>query len=355
MKKLLIAAMAAGAMLAFGVAARADDKLKACWVYVGPIGDFGYSYQHDQGRLQVEKELGDKVQTSYLENVAEGPDADRAFERLAREKCQIIFGTSFGFMDSMVKVAAKFPKIKFEHATGYKKADNLAIYNARFYEGRYILGQIAAKMSKSGTAGYIVSFPIPEVVMGINSFMLGAQSVNPDFKIKIVWVNSWFDPGKEADAAKALFDQGADIIVQHTDSTAALQVAEERGLHGFGQSSDMIKFAPKAQLTALTDDWGPYYVSRVKAMLDGTWTSTDTWAGIKDGAVKMAPYTNMPDDVKAMAEATEKKIAGGWNPFTGPVAKQDGSPWLKDGQVAEDGELLGMNFYVKGVDDKLPQ
>jgi basic membrane protein A and related proteins len=355
MKKLLIAAMAAGAMLALGVAARADDKLKACWVYVGPVGDFGYSYQHDQGRLQVEKELGDKVQTSYLENVAEGPDADRAFERLAREKCQIIFGTSFGFMDSMVKVAAKFPKIKFEHATGYKKADNLAIYNARFYEGRYILGQIAAKMSKSGTAGYIVSFPIPEVVMGINSFMLGAQSVNPDFKIKIVWVNSWFDPGKEADAAKALFDQGADIIVQHTDSTAALQVAEERGLHGFGQSSDMIKFAPKAQLTALTDDWGPYYVSRVKAMLDGTWTSTDTWAGIKDGAVKMAPYTNMPDDVKAMAEATEKKIAGGWNPFTGPVAKQDGSPWLKDGQVAEDGELLGMNFYVKGVDDKLPQ
>jgi basic membrane protein A len=355
MKKLLIAAMAVGAMLAFGVAARADDKLKACWVYVGPIGDFGYSYQHDQGRLQVEKELGDKVQTAYLENVAEGPDADRAFERLAREKCQIIFGTSFGFMDSMVKTAAKFPKIKFEHATGYKKADNLAIYNARFYEGRYILGQIAAKMSKSGTAGYIVSFPIPEVVMGINSFMLGAQSVNPDFKIKIVWVNSWFDPGKEADAAKALFDQGADIIVQHTDSTAALQVAQERGLHGFGQSSDMIKFAPKAQLTALMDNWGPYYVSRVKAMLDGTWTSTDTWAGIKDGAVQMAPYTNMPDDVKAMAEATEKKIAGGWNPFTGPVAKQDGSPWLKDGQVAEDGELLGMNFYVKGVDDKLPQ
>jgi basic membrane protein A and related proteins len=355
MKRLLIAAMTAGAVLAFGVAAHAQDKLKACWVYVGPIGDFGYSYQHDQGRLQVEKELGDKVETAYLENVAEGPDADRAFERLAREGCKLIFGTSFGFMDSEVKVAAKFPKIKFEHATGYKKADNLAIYNARFYEGRYILGQIAAKMSKSGTAGYIVSFPIPEVVMGINSFMLGAQSVNPDFKIKIVWVNSWFDPGKEADAAKALFDQGADIIVQHTDSTAALQVAEERGLKGFGQSSDMIKFAPKAQLTAIVDDWGPYYVSRAKAALDGTWTSTDTWAGIKDGAVHMAAYTNMPDDVKAMAEETEKKIAGGWNPFTGPVAKQDGSEWLKEGQVATDGELLGMNFYVKGVDDKLPQ
>jgi basic membrane protein A and related proteins len=355
MKKLLIAAVAAGTMLAFGISARAEDKLKACWVYVGPIGDFGYSYQHDQGRLEVEKELGDKVQTAYLENVAEGPDADRAFERLAREKCQIIFGTSFGFMDSMVKVAAKFPKIKFEHATGYKTAENLGIYNARFYEGRYVMGQIAAKVSKSGTAGYIVSFPIPEVVMGINSFMLGAQSVNPNFKIKIVWVNSWFDPGKEADAAKALFDQGADIIVQHTDSTAALQVAEERGLHGFGQSSDMLKFAPKAQLTANTDNWGPYYVERVKAVLDGTWKQDNVWLGIKDGAVKLSPFTNMPDDVKAMAEATEKKISDGWNPFTGPVSKQDGSPWLKDGQVAEDGELLGMNFYVKGVDDKLPQ
>ncbi|TIT39503.1 MAG: BMP family ABC transporter substrate-binding protein, partial [Mesorhizobium sp.] len=269
--------------------------------------------------------------------------------------CKIIFGTSFGFMDPEVKVAKKFPDVKFEHATGYKTSDNLGIYNARFYEGRYILGQIAAKQSKSGVAGYIVSFPIPEVVMGINSFMLGAQSVNPDFKAKIVWVNSWFDPGKEADAAKALFDQGADIIVQHTDSTAALQVAEERGLQGFGQSSDMIKFAPKAQLTSIVDDWGPYYISRVKAVLDGTWKPGNVWLGIKDGAVKMAAYTNMPDDVKAMAQATEKKIVEGWNPFTGPIAKQDGTPWLKDGEVADDATLLGMNFYVKGVDDKLPQ
>ncbi len=348
-------ALAAAMAAALTASAQAQDKLKACWVYVGPIGDFGYSYQHDQGRLQVEKALGDKIETAYLENVAEGPDADRAFERLARQGCKLVFGTSFGFMDSMVKAAAKFPKVKFEHATGYKKSDNLAIYNARFYEGRYILGQIAAKMSKSGTAGYIVSFPIPEVVMGINSFMLGAQSINPDFKAKIVWVNSWFDPGKEADAAKALFDQGADIVVQHTDSTAALQVAEERGLHGFGQSSDMIKFAPKAQLTSIVDDWGPYYIERVKAAIDGTWKSADTWAGIKDGAVLMAPYTNMPDDVKKMAEETQKKIAGGWNPFTGPVSKQDGSEWLKDGQVADDKTLLGMNFYVKGVDDKLPQ
>ncbi|CDX16463.1 Purine-binding protein BAB2_0673 [Mesorhizobium sp. ORS 3324] len=355
MKKLLIALMTTTAALSLAATAEAADKLKACWVYTGPIGDFGYSYQHDQGRLEVEKALGDKVETAYLENVSEGPDADRAFERLAREKCKIIFGTSFGFMDAEVKVAKKFPKVMFEHATGYKTGKNLGIYNARFYEGRYVLGQIAAKESKKGLAGYIVSFPIPEVVMGINSFMLGAQSVNPNFKVKIVWVNSWFDPGKEADAAKALFDQGADIIVQHTDSTAALQVAEERKLHGFGQSSDMIKFAPNAQLTALTDEWGPYYISRVKAALDGSWKPDNVWLGIKDGAVKLAPYTNMPDDVKAMAEATEKKIAGGWNPFTGPVSKQDGSPWLKDGEAADDGTLLGMNFYVKGIDDKLPQ
>jgi simple sugar transport system substrate-binding protein len=354
MKKLLIALFSTAAALSLTVGAEAQEKLKACWVYVGPIGDFGYSYQHDQGRLEVEKEFGDKVETAYLENVSEGPDAERAFERLARQDCKIIFGTSFGFMDPMVKVAAKFPDVKFEHATGYKTADNLGIYNARFYEGRYVMGQIAAKMSKKGLAGYIVSFPIPEVVMGINSFMLGAQSVNPDFKVKIVWVNSWFDPGKEADAAKALFDQGADIITQHTDSTAPLQVAEERGLLGFGQSSDMIKFAPKAQLTANTDNWGPYYVERIKAMLDGTWKSDSVWLGIKDGAVDLSPYTNMPDDVKAMAEATEKKIADGWNPFTGPVFKQDGSEWLKDGQVSDDGTLLGMNFYVKGIDDKLP-
>ncbi|CAN7524019.1 BMP family ABC transporter substrate-binding protein [Mesorhizobium caraganae] len=355
MKKLLIALMTTTAAMSLAASAQAADKLKACWVYTGPIGDFGYSYQHDQGRLEVEKALGDKVETAYLENVSEGPDADRAFERLAREGCKIIFGTSFGFMDPEVKVAKKFPKVMFEHATGYKTGDNLGIYNARFYEGRYVLGQIAAKESKAGVAGYIVSFPIPEVVMGINSFMLGAQSINPNFKAKIVWVNSWFDPGKEADAAKALFDQGADIIVQHTDSTAALQVAEERKLHGFGQSSDMIKFAPNAQLTSLTDEWGPYYISRVQAALDGTWKPDNVWLGIKDGAVKLAPFTNMPDDVKAMAEATTKKISEGWNPFTGPVAKQDGTPWLKDGEVADDGTLLGMNFYVKGVDDKLPQ
>lgn len=354
MKRLLFALSAASAMVLVAASAQAQDKYKACFVYVGSHTDGGYSEGHDHGRQFLEKELGDKVETTFLENIKEGPDSERAFERLAREGCKIIFGTSFGFMDAELKVAKRFPDVKFEHATGFKTADNMATYNARFYEGRYIQGQIAARMSKVGLAGYIVSFPIPEVIMGINSFMLGAQSINPNFKVKIVWVRSWFDPGKEADAAKALFDQGADIVAQHTDSPAPLQIAEERGLHGFGQASDMIKFAPKAQLTAIVDNWGPYYVERVKAAMDGTWKSQQSWEGLKQKILVMAPYTNMPDDVKKMAEETEAKIVGGWNPFTGPVAKQDGSPWLKAGEVSDDGTLLGMNFYVKGIDDPIP-
>ena len=357
MKKIMLLAGTALALAAVAAPASAqEDKTKACFVYVGPIGDFGYSYQHDQGRLAVEKEFGDKVETAYLENVSEGPDAERAIERLARDNCDIIFTTSFGFMDPTIKVAKKYPDVKFEHATGFKMADNVGIYNARFYEGRYILGQIAAKESKAGMAGYIVSFPIPEVVMGINAFMLGAQSVDPDFKVKIVWVNSWFDPGKEADAAKALFDQGADVIVQHTDSTAPLQIAEERGLKGFGQASDMIAFAPKAQMTAIVDDWGPYYIERVKAVMDGTWKPEDRWEGIKEGAVFMAPYTNVPEDVAKAAEETEQKIASGeFHPFTGPIYDQEGTLRYKEGEVVPDKDLLGMNWYVKGIDDKLPQ
>ena len=253
------------------------EALKIGFIYVGPISDHGWTYQHDQGRLAIEKKFGDKVETTFIESVSEGPDAERAIERMAREGHDLIFTTSFGFMNPTIKVAKKFPDVKFEHATGYKRADNVSTYSARFYEGRYVIGQIAAKMSKTGTAGYIASFPIPEVVRGINSFMLGAQSVDPDFKVKIIWVNTWYDPGKEADAAKALIDQGADIISQHTDSPAALQVAEERGVLAFGQASDMIKFAPKAQLTAIIDDWSSYYVSRVQAVLNGSWKSEDTW------------------------------------------------------------------------------
>ena len=358
MKKLLLALAASAAVLISGGAmAEGKDKVKACFIYVGPIGDFGYSYQHHQGLLDAEKHFGDKLETAYLESVPEGADTERALERLARSGCDIIFATSFGFMDGTNAVAGRFPDIKFEHATGYKmEHPNVALYNSRFYEGRYVQGVIAAKMSKAGVAGYIASFPIPEVVMGINAFVLGAQTVNPDFKVKVVWANTWFDAGKEADAAKALIDQGVDIITQHTDSTAPLQVAAERGIKGFGQATDMIQFGPETQLTAIVDDWGPYYIERIQKVFDGTWEQSDIWGGMKEGHVVMAPYTNMPDDVKALAEETEAKIKSGeFHPFTGPINKQDGTQWLAEGEVAEDGVLLGLNFYVEGVDDQLPQ
>jgi simple sugar transport system substrate-binding protein len=358
MKKLLFALAASAALLVAG-GASAQEKMKACFIYVGPIGDFGWSYQHHQGVLEMQKNLGgeEKVEIAYLESVPEGADAERAIERFARSDCKIIFTTSFGYMDATNKVAGRFPDVKFEHATGFKREHpNVSTYNSRFYEGRYVQGVIAAKMSKAGVAGYIASFPIPEVVMGINAFVLGAQSVNPDFKVKVVWANTWFDPGKEADSAKALIDQGVDIITQHTDSTAAMQVAAERGVKAFGQASDMIKFGPETQLTSIVDDWGPYYTERVKAVIDGTWQQVDVWGGMKEGHVVMAPYTNMPDDVKKAAEEAEAKIKSGeFNPFTGPITKQDGTEWLKPGEVAEDSVLLGLNFYVKGVDDKLPQ
>ncbi|MCU0831868.1 MAG: BMP family ABC transporter substrate-binding protein [Rhizobiaceae bacterium] len=360
MKKTLttLAATAAVILTASAAMAQGMDKVKACFIYVGPVGDFGWSYQHDQGRQYAEKTLGtDKVETAFLESVPEGADAERAIERFARSGCNIIFTTSFGYMDATNKVAAQFPDVKFEHATGYKREHpNVATYDSKFFQGRYVIGQIAAKLSKTGSAGYIASFPIPEVVQGINSFMLGAQSINPDFKVKVVWVNTWFDPGKESDAAKALLDQGVDILTQHTDSTAPMQVAAERGAMAFGQASDMIAFGPNTQLTSIIDDWGPYYVERIKAVLDGTWTQTATWAGMAEGHVVMAPYTNMPDDVKAMAEATQAKITSGeFHPFTGPIMKQDGTEWLAQGVVADDATLAGLNFYVKGIEDKLPQ
>jgi len=358
MKTRLLTLAATAAALAFGTMA-AEAKVKACFIYVGPIGDFGWSYQHHQGALEAQKALGgeEQVELAYLESVPEGADAERAIERFARSGCKIIFTTSFGYMDATNTVAKKFPDVKFEHATGFKReSPNVATYNSRFYEGRYVQGIIAAKLSKAGVAGYIASFPIPEVVMGIDAFVLGAQSVNPDFKVKVVWANTWFDPGKEADAAKALIDQGVDIITQHTDSTAPMQVAHERGIKAFGQASDMIKFGPETQLTSIVDDWGPYYTKRIKAVIDGNWEQIDIWGGMKEGHVVMAPYTNMPDDVKKAAEEAQAKITSGeFNPFTGPIAKQDGSEWLKAGEVAEDGVLLGLNFYVKGVDDQLPQ
>ncbi|PLK71165.1 BMP family ABC transporter substrate-binding protein [Rhizobium sp. TH135] len=357
MKNILLA-LAASAAAIVGVAApaAAQDKTKVCFVHVGSKTDGGWTQAHDIGRQQLQAHFGDKIETPYLENVPEGPDAERAIERMARSGCALVFTTSFGFMDATLKVAEKFPDVKFEHATGYKTAANVATYNSRFYEGRFINGQIAGKMSKTGVAGYIASFPIPEVVAGINAFLHGARTVNPEFKLKVIWVNTWFDPGKEADAAKALFDQGVDVLTQHTDTTAPMQVAEERGLKAFGQASDMIAAGPTAQLSAIVDTWAPYYIKRTQAVIDGTWSSAQTFDGLKDGILSMAPYTNMPDDVKAMAMDTEAKIKSGeLKPFSGPINKQDGTAWLKEGESADDGTILGMNFYIEGVDDKLPQ
>ena len=357
MRKILIAAAAvmltAGASL-FG--ASAEEKLKVGFIYLGPIGDLGWTYQHELARQALVKEFGDKIETTYLENVSEGPDSERSIEQLVRAGNKLIFTTSFGYMEPTLKVAKKYPNVHFEHATGYKREKNMSTYSGRFYEGRYIQGIIAAKMSKSGVLGYIGSFPIPEVISGINATMLGAQSINPNIKIKIIWANSWFDPGKEADAAKALLDQGADVIMQHTDSPAAMQIASERGKLAFGQDSEMIKFGPKAQLTSIMDNWAPYYIDRVKAELDGKWESTDTWGGLKSKLVVMAPYTNMPDDVKKLAEDTQAAITEGkLLPFKCPITGQDGKEVeCKGGDHLADPQILGMKFYVKGIDDTIP-
>ena len=356
MRKSLLA-LAAGLLLAGSVsAASAADKLKVGFIYLGPVGDLGWTYQHEQGRLALVKELGDKIETTTLENVPEGPDAERAIEQLVRAGNKLIFTTSFGYMDPTLKVAKKYPNVHFEHATGYKRDKNMSTYSAKWYQGRYIQGLIAAKMSKSGVLGYIGSFPIPEVVSGINATIVAAQTINPNIKVKIIWANTWFDPGKEADAAKALIDQGADVIMQHTDSPAAMQIASERGKLAFGQDSEMIKFGPKTQLTSILDTWGPYYIERVKAELAGTWKSEDTWGGLDSHMFAMAPYTNMPDDVKKIAEDAQAAItAGKLHPFKCPVIGQDGKPVeCKGGDHLDDGQILGMNFYVKGIDDKLP-
>ncbi len=329
----------------------AQEPAKVGFVYVGPIGDFGWTHGHDLAREAVVEHFGDKVKTSYVENVAEGPDAERVVRQLATSGHGLIFTTSFGFMNATVRVARQFPKVKFEHATGYQTGPNLAVYNARFYEGRAVCGAIAGHVSKSGTVGYIASFPIPEVVMGINAFTLAMQKVKPDAHVKVVWVNSWYDPGKEGDAAKALIDQGADIICQHTDSPAPLQVAQERGVHGFGQASDMKAYAPDAQLTAILDDWSGYYVERVQALLDGSWQTQSVWWGLKEGMVKMADYGSaVTDEARADADAIKEGIiAGTLHPFDGPVTNQAGETVIAEGEHASDEQMQKMDWYVKGV------
>jgi simple sugar transport system substrate-binding protein len=341
---------AAGALPIIGSSAFAADPLKVAFVYLGPIGDHGWTYAHEQGRQDVIKKFGDKVQTTIVENVSEGPDSERVIRRLAEEGNKLIFTTSFGYMNPTLKVAKRFKDVKFEHATGYQRAPNMSTYNARFYEGRAVCGTIAGHMSKTGVAGYIASFPIPEVVMGINAFTLAARKVNPDFKTKVLWVSSWYDPAKEADAAKALIDQGSDVIAQHTDSPAALQTCEQRGLMAFGQAWDMSNFAPKAHLTAIVNRWGRYYEARVQQELDGKWETGDTWWGFKEGVLEMSPYNEaIPADVQAAAEATRTGIIdGSVNPFAGPIKDNEGKERLASG-VLGDGDLHKMDWYVEGV------
>ncbi len=365
--------------LAFTAGTASADDFKVGFVYVGPTGDHGWTYRHDEGRKVLEAMEG--VTTTFVESVAEGADAERVIRQLASKGNDMVFTTSFGYMNPTLKVAKKFPKVKFEHATGYKRGKNISTYSGRFYEGRAILGTIAGHMTKSNTVGYIASMPIPEVIRGINSFTIAMRKVNPKAEVKVIWVNSWYDPGKEGDAAKALIDQGADIITQHTDSPAPLQVAEKRGVFGFGQASDMSAFAPKSQLTAIVDDWGPYYKARVeaaiaaqwesankdgmaenlKALIDSSlpakWESMDTWAGIKDGMVHMAPYSDLvPADVQKAADAVKAGIVDGtMHPFAGPIKNQKGEVVVKEGETVSDGDLLGMNWYVEGVQGSVPK
>jgi basic membrane protein A len=355
-RRTLLGVTIAGA-LALAAGAHAADPLKVGFVYVGPVGDLGWTYRHDQGRQAVEAALGAQVETTMVENVSEGPDAERVIRQLAATGNGLIFTTSFGFMNPTVRVARQFPQVKFEHATGYQLGPNVAVYLARFYEGRAVIGTIAGHMSKSGVVGYIASFPIPEVVRGINAFYLAAKKVNPDIQVKVVWVNTWYDPGKEGDAAKALIDQGVDIIAQHTDSPAALQVAQDRGAFGFGQASDMSGFAPEAQLTAIVDNWNQYYIDRVQAVIDGTWESGMTWDGIASGMVEIAPYgPSVPADVAAAADAVKNAIAAGeLHPFAGPIANQAGELIVAEGEVMSDEDLLKMNWYVEGIQGALPQ
>ncbi|SFY17915.1 nucleoside-binding protein [Paracoccus pantotrophus] len=334
-----------------------EEKLKVGFIYVGPVGDGGWTYQHDLARQAVEREYGDRVETTYIESVPEGADAERAITQLALSGHKLIFTTSFGFMDATINVAKKFPDVKFEHATGYKTAENVATYDARFYEGRAVLGTIAGRMTKSNKIGYIGSFPIPEVVQGINSAYIHARKVNPDVEMKVVWAYTWFDPAKEADAAAALIAEGVDVFMQHTDSTAPLAKAQEAGAFGFGQASDMANFAPQPRLASIIDNWEPYYIKRVGEVLDGTWKSQGVWLGIGDGEVVIGEITDaVPAEVKAEAEALRDKIAADeYHPFTGPLNKQDGSAWLAEGQTASDQELSSMNFYVEGITAPMPK
>jgi len=355
MKSILRLVAVAALSLFFSLPVLAD-KLKVGFIYVGPIGDHGWTYRHDIGRLDVEKHFGDKVETTYIESVKYGPDAERAIRAMAKGGADIIFATSFGYMEPMLKVAKEFPNVKFEHATGYKQSKNMASYGLRLYQARHVQGIIAGMMTKTNKICYVGAFPIPEVIREINTYYLGAKKVNPKVDIDIVWVNSWYNPPKEADAAAVMIAEGCDMVAQHTDSPAPLQTAQKNGVTGFGQASDQIRFAPKAQLTATIDNWSPYYIKKVQAVMDGNWKTGDYFGHMKDDVVQMAPFTNMPDDVKAFAQKIKEGIRDGkYFAFTGPIKDNTGKLQLKDGEVATDAHLNSMMYYVEGIDATVPK
>jgi basic membrane protein A len=341
----------AGATLV-GAPAFAQDKVKIGFIFLGPIGDFGWTWAHNKGREAVDAALGDKVETVYVENVAEDASAIPVLRDLAQQGCKLIFTCSFGYMDQTLEVAKEFPDVKFEHCTGFKRADNVATYNSRFHEGRAVLGTIAGKMSTTGVLGYLGSFKIPEVVLGVNSFALAAQKQNPAAVVKVVMIDSWFDPPKEAAATETLVNLGCDFVTTHTDSPAPLQILEQKGLFGFGQGADMSAFAPTAHLTAIEDIWGPYYILRAQAIVDGTWTSTDTWDGMVDGTVVISPYSAAvtPEAVAAADEVKAGYMAGTYDIFTGPILDQDGVERVKAGEVMTLEQLAMMDWFVKGVE-----
>ena len=351
-KKLLIAGAMLLSTLTYSLAA---DPVKVGFVYVGPIGDHGWTYRHDIGRQQVQEAFGDQVETIFAESVPEGPDAERVMRQMISQGADIIFATSFGYMDSMLKVAKQNPDVYFEHATGFKRHTNMSTYGLRLYQARHVQGVIAGLMTKTNKICYVAAFPIPEVIREINTYYLGAKSVNPNIDIDIVWVNTWYDPGKEAEAAKVLMSQGCDMVAQHTDSPAPLQAAELEGKLGFGQASDQIKFAPKAQLTATIDNWGPYYIKKVGQVINGNWQQEDYFGHMNEDAVQMAPFTNMPADVAEKAQKVKDAISNGeYFAFTGPLKDNTGKLQLKAGEVADDLHLNTMMYYVEGIDAKVP-
>lgn len=351
------AAPAASAPAAAASAPAAAEPLKVAFVYVGPVGDAGWTFAHDMGRKEVEAKFGDKVKTSFVESVPESAaDAERVFRDLATQGNKVIFGTSFGFMESMLKVAKEFPDVKFEHATGFKTADNLAQYDVRTYEGAYLAGVVAGKMSKSGKLGVVGSVPIPEVIRNIDSFTLGARSVNPKATTRVVWVNKWFDPGKEREAATTLIGQGVDVLMQNTDSAAVVQTAQEKGVYAIGWDSDMTKFGDKAHRAASMNKWGVYYTKVVGDVLDKQWKSGSTWWGLKEGAIDLGAFNPVvPEDVKALVETRKKSVIDGSAPiWKGPFKDNTGHEVLPADKVADDGFLHGIKFYVEGVEGNIP-